>query len=249
MDFAALLSEEKRKAAQQRKAAAADKSHRVEEPTTPKQENVDDVSPTHTTMKGLPPLSFEPRYPLPHGLVPFRECDSIDSVYLVPEWISPTEEDSILERVHAAPLWVQLKHRRLQVHGGTVTTTYEPTPLPTWLQVLSASLVDMQIFDAAHAPNHTLINEYTPGDGILPHEDGPMYHPLVAILSLGSEARMTFRRHRQVPPSPSPPSHLHVPRRSLLLFTAEAYTEHLHSIDNVGPVGTRVSLTIRHALP
>jgi len=41
--------------------------------------------------------------------------------------------------------------------------------------------------DAPHgAPNHVLINEYRPGQGIMPHEDGAAYFPLVATISLGS---------------------------------------------------------------
>ena len=34
-------------------------------------------------------------------------------------------------------------------------------------------------------PNHVLINEYPPGVGIAPHEDGPAYAPVVATVSLG----------------------------------------------------------------
>lgn len=36
------------------------------------------------------------------------------------------------------------------------------------------------------APNHVLVNEYQPGEGIMPHEDGPAYYPMVATVSLGA---------------------------------------------------------------
>lgn len=32
--------------------------------------------------------------------------------------------------------------------------------------------------------NHVLVNEYQPGQGIMAHQDGPLYTPAVAILSL-----------------------------------------------------------------
>lgn len=32
--------------------------------------------------------------------------------------------------------------------------------------------------------NHVLINEYRPGEGIMAHQDGPLYTSAVAILSL-----------------------------------------------------------------
>ncbi len=42
--------------------------------------------------------------------------------------------------------------------------------------------------------NHVLVNAYLPGEGIMPHEDGPLYHPAVCILSLGSPAILRFWR-------------------------------------------------------
>lgn len=35
------------------------------------------------------------------------------------------------------------------------------------------------------APNHCLVNEYRPGEGIMPHEDGAAYAAVVATVSLG----------------------------------------------------------------
>ena len=34
-------------------------------------------------------------------------------------------------------------------------------------------------------PNHVLINEYRAGQGIMPHEDGAAYFPVVSTVSLG----------------------------------------------------------------
>ncbi|KAF3648970.1 ent-kaurenoic acid oxidase family protein, partial [Capsicum annuum] len=43
--------------------------------------------------------------------------------------------------------------------------------------------------------NHVLINEYLPNQGIMPHQDGPAYYPVVAILSLGSPVVIDFTPH------------------------------------------------------
>ena len=40
--------------------------------------------------------------------------------------------------------------------------------------------------------NHILVNRYGEGVGIMPHSDGPLYHPHVAILSLGSSCLFDF---------------------------------------------------------
>ena len=79
-------------------------------------------------------------------------------------------------------------------------------------------------------PNHCLINEYQPGQGIHPHEDGDAYYPVVATVSLGSHIVLDVRpkagaydagwRILQEP-------------RSLLITTGELYTECLHGIDGV----------------
>lgn len=105
--------------------------------------------------------------------------------------------------------------------------------------------------------------EYGVGEGILPHEDGPSYFPFVAIVSTGADSAVTFEPHRRwlesVPTNgngpprddetertrPSGRRSFRLARRSLLLFTGDAYAKYLHSIDGV-EVGKRVSLTIRH---
>lgn len=97
-----------------------------------------------------------------------------------------------------------------------------------------------------------LAAEYGVGEGIMPHEDGPSYFPLVAIISVGNSSRVNFEPHRKLvgPDTESDREggqrfSFTLERRSLLLFTDKAYTHHLHSIDNVVD-GTRLSLTVRH---
>jgi len=45
-------------------------------------------------------------------------------------------------------------------------------------------------------PNHVIVNEYLPGQGIMPHEDGPRYHPVVCTISLGSHAVVNYYRYK-----------------------------------------------------
>ena len=87
------------------------------------------------------------------------------------------------------------------------------------------------------------MRRYKPGDGILPHTDGPAYAPLVATLSLGSHTILSMR------PSPvaststaldttaSPSTNstadiisLLLPPRSLLLLSGELYG-YMHGIE------------------
>lgn len=63
--------------------------------------------------------------------------------------------------------------------------------VPLWLSALTGKIYqDVRLFPSPI--NHVLVNEYLPGQGIMPHQDGPAYFPVVAIISLGSPAVMRF---------------------------------------------------------
>lgn len=91
--------------------------------------------------------------------------------------------------------------------------------------------------DAPHGINHCLVNEYLPGQGIMPHEDGAAYYPVVATVSLGGSTVLNVtekshsgdlgaeaaRRSWRILQEP----------RSLLLTTSAAYKDTLHGIEEV----------------
>ncbi|TFY56060.1 hypothetical protein EVJ58_g7863 [Rhodofomes roseus] len=94
------------------------------------------------------------------------------------------------------------------------------------------------------APNHIIMNEYLPGQGIMPHEDGPAYHPVVATLSLGSHALFHYYRYKPSTTAdsasnqgraidPDPVFSVFLEPRSLVITRASLYQTHLHGIDGV----------------
>ena len=90
---------------------------------------------------------------------------------------------------------LQVKGRQLQRHGGAFAKGGQliTAPLPLWLSQLSSKVhteLGSQFF--CKPPSHVLVNSYQPGQGILPHADGPCYKPHVAILSLGSASIFRF---------------------------------------------------------
>ncbi|KAF3445178.1 hypothetical protein FNV43_RR14872 [Rhamnella rubrinervis] len=128
--------------------------------------------------------------------------------------------------------------------------------LPPWLTKTTQKVYeDSGIFPLPI--NHVLVNEYLPNQGIMPHQDGPAYFPVVAIISLGSPAVMDFTPHSSLRFLPStctnndkeescdkvapaverdewldnhhPFSVLLMPR-SLLIFKDTAYSDYLHGI-------------------
>ncbi|KAJ8348322.1 hypothetical protein SKAU_G00269110 [Synaphobranchus kaupii] len=211
------------------------------------------------------------------GMEHYVVKDAPPSVYYVPDYITEADEAYLLQQVHKAPKtkWTQLKDRRLQNWGGL------PHPkgmlaekLPEWLQKYAEKISALNVFSGKTA-NHVLVNEYNPGQGIMPHEDGPLYYPTISTISLGSHTVLDFYRpisSSQTDVAQTEESRyllsLLVRPRSLLVLQNEMYQNVLHGIqgvvqdtltDRVANLslasasagdsltrGTRVSLTIRH---
>ncbi|GAA5891637.1 hypothetical protein JCM8208_007353 [Rhodotorula glutinis] len=156
--------------------------------------------------------------------------------------------------------WKDLNGRRSMYWGGTVlpSGSLVPSPFPSfmdgsWPDVLDR-IAQLGVYDhysggegkgKARGPNHCLVNEYQPGEGIMPHTDGPSYHPLTSTLSLGSHTVLCLRSppsHLASSPSSTSPSSsssgppavekvdILLPPRSLVLLSDDLYSTWLHGI-------------------
>ncbi|NIG60740.1 CAP-Gly domain-containing linker protein 3 [Pontoporia blainvillei] len=95
------------------------------------------------------------------------------------------------------PKWTQLSGRKLQNWGGLPHPRgMVPERLPPWLQRYVDKVSDLSLFGGLPA-NHVLVNQYLPGEGIMPHEDGPLYYPTVSTISLGSHTMLDLYEPRQ----------------------------------------------------
>ncbi|KAF2232892.1 calpain [Viridothelium virens] len=175
------------------------------------------------------------------------------SFFYIPNFISEEEEVQLLNQI-PSNRWVTLTHRRLQAHPSklTATNTLLSAPLPSFLsEPILGRFKELEVFrDTPHrAPNHVLLNEYKRGEGIMTHEDGAAYAPVVATVSLGTSIILNIvEKAESVPESttrnlgsdgdgeqgkietePAKYRILQEPR-SLLITTGEGYTEFLHGI-------------------
>ncbi|KAF9052194.1 hypothetical protein BDZ89DRAFT_976698 [Hymenopellis radicata] len=91
-------------------------------------------------------------------------------------------------------------------------------------------------------PNHIILNEYLPGQGIMPHEDGPAYHPVVATISLGSHSVFHYYAYNQEPDrdqrdgrsiSATPVLSVLLEPRSAVITTETLYEKYLHGIEEI----------------
>eukprot|EP00258_Populus_trichocarpa_P023357 XP_024439376.1 alpha-ketoglutarate-dependent dioxygenase alkB homolog 6 isoform X2 [Populus trichocarpa] len=168
----------------------------------------------------------------------------LPTVIYTPHFITQTEETHLLQKIYEAPLskWKSLKNRRLQ------------NWVPPWLTMITQRISEESgLFPSAI--NHVLINEYLPDQGIMPHQDGPAYFPVVAILSLGSPVVMDFTPHSRLrtctdtwknevdeqnfgreaketetEQMDNPETSVLLMPQSLLIFKDNAYSDYLHGI-------------------
>lgn len=166
------------------------------------------------------------------------ERAGVRGLHYVPDFISPDEERAILAGIHAPGTesrWVRSGRRRVANYGGVPSSSEVTEPPPPFAASLLQAIADAGIVDERTAPNHVLVNEYVAPAGISPHNDGDVYHPHVAIVTLEGAALMDFwpnddsvtadddRRDRDERDDPSPMAQVLLRPRSLLLYTGDAY--------------------------
>ncbi|KAK4541702.1 hypothetical protein LTR36_007411 [Oleoguttula mirabilis] len=170
----------------------------------------------------------------------YRIPNAPASMFYIHDFITEEQEGTIRQSI-PANRWVSLSHRRLQAVPArlTATNTLLASPLPTWLTVpVVTRFNDLGIFEGSpHGVNHCLINEYLPAQGIMPHEDGGAYHPVVATVSLGGSIVLDVTEKVQDAAASNQDGAgswriLQEPR-SLLVTTGAAYNDTLHGIADV----------------
>ncbi|XP_057323433.1 alpha-ketoglutarate-dependent dioxygenase alkB homolog 6 isoform X3 [Microplitis mediator] len=199
------------------------------------------------------------------------------SAYYIQNFINDNEEEELIKYVNSSPLpkWTQLSNRRLQNWGGIPHQKgMIAEEIPNWLKKYMDRISSFNIFNNDKLPNHVLINEYLPGQGIMGHTDGPLFHPIVTTITCGSHTLLEFTKRldtneeqRQLKPEFS----FILERKSLLVLKDKLYHDYLHSISecnydiidknlirNINLCSnnyddgekldrkTRISLTIRH---
>ncbi|KAL5962600.1 hypothetical protein TSMEX_009630, partial [Taenia solium] len=179
---------------------------------------------------------IEPLTVWPREVANFIVPSAPKTFFYIPDFLDSDAESELLNNIYSAGKWKCLSHRRLQIWGGT------PHPngmiaeeIPGWLHRLMDRVSDFGIFGHNRA-NHVLINEYEPGQGIMPHHDGSLYYPVVATVNLGGHSVLDFYKPITAETSNASlfaryvGSALLMPR-SLNMVTESLYTYFMHGIE------------------
>ncbi|XP_057667245.1 alpha-ketoglutarate-dependent dioxygenase alkB homolog 6 [Diorhabda carinulata] len=197
----------------------------------------------------------------------FKVSGAPPTIYYIPNFITANENANIIKNVYSVPKpkWTNLSNRRLQDYGGVPHEKgMIPEKIPNWLQIYLNKIKELGVFDNCE-PNHVLVNEYSPGQGIMPHTDGPLFYPTICTISCGSHTILEFvendARRKKV-------CDVFLEECSLVIIKDDLYSKYLHSIcerkfdtmkdcvnlelctknaqDEVLERSTRISLTIRN---
>ncbi|KZV75807.1 hypothetical protein PENSPDRAFT_623890 [Peniophora sp. CONT] len=174
-----------------------------------------------------------------------HQVSGSDRTYYIPEFVNAEEEEYLIRKILETqqPKWRQLANRRLQTWGGDLTpkNILIPQPMPSIMtdypDLIARLKATTAFAGSPHGePNHVIMNEYLPGQGIMPHQDGPAYHPVVATLSLGTHTVMHYYQYKSDEDraiDPIPVLSFLLEPRSLVITTQALYETHLHGIDPV----------------
>mmetsp|Transcript_8248 Transcript_8248/g.12970 ORF Transcript_8248/g.12970 Transcript_8248/m.12970 type:complete len:296 (+) Transcript_8248:132-1019(+) len=230
VDFKALFIEERerrRKQQQQSEQEAAGGS------ATP-HSNVAAKDSHHTKSAEAPPCVLAPRRPLVLTDFEIAKQFGVRGLHYIPDFITEEEEQSILQGVYAdgtEQRWVQCGNRRVQNWGGKPGDAMVTEDLPPFAAALVDAVITSGVCDENTSPNHVLVNEYNQPAGITPHNDGALYAPHVAIVTLSGSALMDFwptegpavEDDSNDPEAPQPLTQVMLRPRSLLLYQGGAY--------------------------
>jgi len=183
----------------------------------------------------------------------------IENLLYLPDCIDGYEETQLMQLVHRLGsehnAWHQLRNRRLQCWGKFPELT---RPIPQFFEGMIDELVDSGVFQDEMRPNNILINQYSDVDGVLHHTDGPMYEDKVAIISLGSDCIMSFRKKLNSLEIGNEYAgdvcSVVLRRRSLLIFEKDLYNHYMHGIEIdqniqvVGEYGTCINRALAHVV-
>ncbi|MGK3734105.1 MAG: hypothetical protein ACI90V_000942 [Bacillariaceae sp.] len=283
IDFKKLLREERKR---NKKSGQQNNKIRDQEETKKLQKN-DTVPVDHGKENNI-----NWNYPNNNGFLELRElrlrsiCENPNSISYSSTALQKTCEAALTNWLKNIPSgdnglgnWKTMKHglRRVCMFGEEkgqpefqqpqkqeMTIMY---PLPPPLAEIARELVKRDVFPSSCPPNHVLLNEYQPGQGILSHTDGPIYEHRTATLSLGSSIVIEFTKRLaadEIGIVTKTRKTILLESGSLLVFQGDAYLSYCHGIPmdvlqdittdeclNAPPHqivsrGLRYSLTFRH---
>lgn len=157
-----------------------------------------------------------------------------------PNFLSEDESNDLMSYLSSSSTdlaWNECGGRKVIILGGVPHPSGALLePFPSFCSDLADKLIPH--FDGER-PNQVLLNFYTKGQGILAHNDGPLYNDTAAIICIGSSAVLNFEPEEKIRELTTmsfdsndkcEPFSVFLPPRSLLVFKNTSYSCFKHGI-------------------
>jgi alkylated DNA repair dioxygenase AlkB len=182
-----------------------------------------------------------------------RASGAVPGLRYVPGYLEPDVHDRLLDEIDLQSWHAVVDQRRIQFYGYWYNHAkgglYRIGALPVWASELVLRLKHDDLMP--YLADQLIVSEYTPGQGIPPHVDAPVFADVIVGISLGSTCIMEFTRagHRSEQVLLEP--------RSALVLSGEVRDTWQHSIparetdpwmERTLRRSRRVSLTFRRML-
>ncbi|KAF7307891.1 hypothetical protein MKEN_01149700 [Mycena kentingensis (nom. inval.)] len=184
-----------------------------------------------------------------------------DTCYYIPNFITVEEEEYLIGKIKDSPQqrWKQLANRRLQLWGGELTSNNAliAQAMPAFVESYPDIIARLRATGMKYVCRVGVLGELTltlticriadcsasDAQGIMPHEDGPAYFPVVATISLASHCVFHYYRYKKEGAAaeasakgsidPEPVLSVLLEPRSVVISRDALYKEHLHAIREV----------------
>ena len=176
----------------------------------------------------------------------FSQKSKIPSIYYSPNFLTKKDQKTLTNFINKNKKKntdLKKSRRKVQKWGGKVTSKgLQKQNLPKPLKNISNFFQKSKI--TKKATNHVLINKYEKDSGIMPHTDGPLYHPYTTVLSLGSSSVLEFYENYEFFKKKKIADSFLIEKGALYVFEGNAYKSFLHCIRDfaVDSVFLRISV-------
>lgn len=153
----------------------------------------------------------------------------------VGDFVLGREQAGIIDAIDAASegRWSSSScGRKIANFGGSPSLSSVTEALPPVLAILVDRMLACGLLKASQRPNHCLVNSYTGNAACSIHQDGPLYEPRVVTITLGGPALITFYACTTEGAAGPPVTQVMLKPGAVLMAEDEAYSDHLHGIDN-----------------
>lgn len=148
-------------------------------------------------MSASTPSLFETFDPVPTPSTNDLALSRISGLCYRDDFVNEEQESYLLKQIDASP-WLGDLDRRVQHYGykydyrsRRIDPSMRVGNLPDWMLKLAQKLHDAGWFNGV--PDQVIVNEYEPGQGIMPHIDcEPCFGDTIVSISLASGAVMDF---------------------------------------------------------